>query len=116
MANSATTSTASHGTHGDDAHGAHPTEGQYWIVFVALAVLTAVEVGWSFIGLEGVALVLPLIVMMVVKFLLVGGAFMHLYFDTKIPKGGTFVALFAIGLILALMVFAATISAFEWHV
>jgi len=65
-----------HNDHAD--HGDHPTEKQYWVIFAVLAVLTAVEVLWSYLGLSGPALVLPLIAMMVVKFILVAGIFMHL--------------------------------------
>jgi len=100
--------------HDDHAH--HPTERQYWVVFVALAVLTAVEVVWSYLGLDGPALVLPLVTMMLVKFVLVAGVFMHLYFDFKIKYGGLFMWMFLGGLLLAVMVYAAAISAFEWHI
>lgn len=91
--------------HHDDAHEHHPTERQYWVVFVILALLTAVEVAWSYTGLEGAALVAPLIIMMVVKFLLVAGAFMHLYFDMKIINGRLFTYAFAGSLLVAVLVY-----------
>ena len=112
------TATASE-THGADAHGHddhHPTELQYWVVFVALAILTAVEVAWSYLGLEGPALVLPLLVMMVVKFLLVGGAFMHLYFDLKIINGRLFTWAFGGAIVLAVGVYAVVFAAFQFNV
>jgi len=99
-----------------DHHDHHPTERQYWIVFVALAVLTAIEVLWSYLGLSGPALVVPLVVMMLIKFVLVAGAFMHLYFDMKIKYGGLFMWTFVGGLALAVLVYAAAISAFQWHI
>ena len=86
-----------HDDHAD--HGDHPTEKQYWIIFAVLAVLTAVEVLWSYLGLSGPALVLPLIGMMVVKFILVAGIFMHLKFDLSIRNGSVFSYMFALRLI-----------------
>ncbi len=96
--------------HGDDHHhGAHPTEKNYWVVFAILDVLTAVEVAWSYIGLDGAALVLPLIAMMVAKFILVAGVFMHLYFDFSIRNGGMFTYMFAFGLVVAILVYAVVL-------
>lgn len=114
MTDTATSAESGHDHHDDHAH--HPTERQYWIVFVVLAVLTAIEVAWSFMGLEGPALVIPLLVMMLIKFGLVAGAFMHLYFDFKIKFGGLFMWLFAMGMILAILVYLATFAAFEWQI
>jgi cytochrome c oxidase subunit 4 len=105
-----------HGHAGHDDHGAHPTETQYWIVFVLLAILTAVEVAWSYMGLSGLALVGPLIAMMVVKFFLVAGAFMHLYFDLKILNGRLFTWAFAGAMVLAMAVYAVVFAAFEFTV
>jgi len=94
----------------------HPTEKQYWVIFVVLAVLTAIEVAWSYIGVDGNALVLPLIAMMVVKFLLVGGIFMHLYFDGKAANGKTYTYIFAAGLFIALLVYLIVIASFEFGI
>ncbi len=94
----------------------HVSERQYWVVFVVLAIITAVEVAWSYLGLEGAALVLPLIAMMVVKFLFVVGIFMHLYFDLKILNGRWFTWSFGTGLILAILVFLAVIATFEFQI
>jgi cytochrome c oxidase subunit IV len=106
----------SHAAHGQghDSH-AHPTEKQYWVVFVTLVVLTALEVAWSFMGFEGVALVAPLLIMMVIKFFLVAGAFMHLYFDLKLLNGRMFTVAFAGALLLALAVYFAVFAAFEFN-
>jgi cytochrome c oxidase subunit IV len=101
----------------DTAHDDHqPTELQYWMVFVALAALTAIEVAWSYLAVEGVALVVPLLVMMVVKFLLVGGAFMHLYFDMKLINGRLFTWAFGGAITLALAVYAVVMAAFRFNV
>ncbi len=111
MAQTTADTTVDH-AHGHDDH-AHPTEKQYWIVFAVLAVLTAVEVLWSYLGLSGPALVVPLIIMMVFKFLLVGGVFMHLYFDTKILHGRLFWWTFAAAIILALAVYFIVFASFD---
>ncbi|MDH4075147.1 MAG: cytochrome C oxidase subunit IV family protein [Acidimicrobiia bacterium] len=101
--------------HGHD-HAAHPTEKQYWMVFVLLVALTAVEVAWSFLGAEGPALVIPLLVMMTVKFFLVAGAFMHLYFDLKILNGRLFTWAFFGAILLAGAVYAAVIASFRFNI
>lgn len=116
MADTATHNDTNAGSGHDDHHDHHPTEAQYWIIFVILAVLTAVEVAWSYIGLSGPALVLPLIAMMVVKFFLVAGAFMHLYFDLKIINGRLFTWAFGGGTILALSVYFIVFASFRFSV
>ena len=103
-----------HGQH--DAAHAHPSEGSYWTVFVALVILTAIEVAWSYLGFGGPSLVLPLVALMVVKFLLVAGAFMHLYFDMKIINGRLFAWTFGSGLVLAGAVYAVVFAAFEFQI
>ncbi len=104
------------GAHAHDDHDHHPTEKQYWVVFVVLAVLTAIEVVWSYLGLEGAQLVVPLVIMMVVKFFLVTGAFMHLYFDLKILNGRLFTWAFFGALLLAMAVYAIVLAAFEFQI
>jgi cytochrome c oxidase subunit IV len=104
--------TSAHDEHDDH----HPTEAQYWIIFVILAVLTAVEVAWSYLGLSGPALVLPLLAMMVVKFFLVAGAFMHLYFDLKILNGRLFTWAFGGATVLALSVYFIVFASFRFTV
>lgn len=94
---------------------AHPEEKSYWVIFAILAVVTAIEVAWSFIGLEGLALVLPLVGMMVGKFLLVGAVFMHLRFDAKI-NGKIFSLVFGAGVVLATLVFLAMAATFEFQI
>ncbi len=100
----------------DDHAEDHPTETQYWIVFAALAVITALEVAWSYLGLSGPALVVPLIVMMLVKFVMVAGVFMHLYFDLDIRNGSYFTWAFAAGVAIALAVFMAVFATFEFQI
>lgn len=103
-------------THHTDHDEVHPTERQYWGVFVVLAIVTAFEVAWSYMGFEGPTLVLPLVVMMLFKFAVVAGAFMHLFFDFKILHGRWFTWTFAGGLTLAVSVFAAVIATFAFQV
>ena len=100
--------------HAQDEH--HPTEKQYWLVFLALFVITAVEVVWSYAGVEGLAYLIPLFAMMLIKFLLVAGVFMHLYFDAKTLNGRTFWLVFASGLVIAIIVFIVVFSAFEFEI
>lgn len=106
--------TSDHDDHAD--HGDHPTEKQYWVIFAVLAVLTAVEVLWSYLGLSGPALVLPLVAMMVVKFILVAGIFMHLKFDLSIRNGSVFSYVFAFGLVLAICVYAVLLITVVWPI
>lgn len=94
----------------------HPTEKTYWIVFLSLLIITAAEVALSYVGLEGKALVIPLLLMMAVKFVIVTGAFMHLYFDHKSGFGKLFWAFFAGGLIVALLVFSAILATFRFQI
>jgi cytochrome c oxidase subunit 4 len=103
-----------HDTH--EAHGDHPTERAYWQVFVLLAVVTAVEIAWSYIGVSGVALVLPLVVMMVFKFYLVVSFFMHLKYDLSLLNGRTFTFIFGSGLALAALVYLAVFASFEFQI
>ena len=113
MSESTITEAGTAGAHDDHAH---PTERQYWVVFVTLAVLTGIEIAWSYSGFEGPALVLPLVAMMVVKFFLVAGAFMHLYFDLKIINGRLFTMAFFGALVLAIAVYAVVIAAFQFEI
>lgn len=109
--------TAAHDAH--DVHDDHhPTEKQYWVVFVILGALTALEIYWAEAFREpgGGILVWPLIIMMVIKFLLVAGAFMHLWFDMKILNGKLFTWAFMGALVLAMAVFAIVFAAFEFQV
>jgi len=97
--------------HAED-HGDHPTEKAYWIIFAVLAVFTALEVAWSYLGLDGPALVLPLIGMMIIKFVLVAGIFMHLKYDMSIRNGNMFTYMFGFGLLLAIIVYAVVLLTF----
>jgi len=81
-------------------HGAHPDEKQYMIIAAVLAVLTAVEVGVSYIKGLGDASAPLLLILAVCKFVLVAGYFMHLKFDSRVLR-----RFFVTGIVLALTVY-----------
>lgn len=117
MADTATEVDQAHGHRDAHLHGdPHPTEKQYWAVFVILVVMTALEVTWSYLGFEGPALVVPLMVMMLLKFLLVAGAFMHLWFDLKIINGRLFSLAFGGAIVLAVAVYVAVFGTFRFNI
>lgn len=88
---------------------AHPTDTHYVRVAIVLAVMTAVEVGLSYIkGLKGMLLVAPLLLIMALKFGIVALHFMHLKWDSKVLT-----RLFYAGLFLAVGVYIAALSTFR---
>jgi cytochrome c oxidase subunit 4 len=93
----------------------HPSDRDYVVIAVILGVITAAEVATYFwkdiFGSEPstLALVATLFPMMIAKFLIVIGYFMHLRFDNPLFK-----RVFIFGLLLAMAVFAATLTAFEF--
>jgi cytochrome c oxidase subunit IV len=84
---------------------AHPSEGVYLIVALVPAALTAIEVGLYY--LKGGLTYIPLLVLMLMKFLIVVGFFMHLRFDSPL-----FRRLFAMGLGMASLIYCATFFIF----
>ena len=91
----------------DEQH--HPSERIYWIVAAVLAVVTAIEVALSYVELgDGTSNAALLLLGMIIKFLLVGGFFMHLKFDKPILRN-----LFIGGLFLALGCYIAEMSTFR---
>ncbi len=99
--------------HGTDAahdeHASHgPTDKQFVTIFFILAVLTAIEVAVSYIDI-GPLFIPVLLGLMVVKFFTVVLYFMHIKFDNKI-----FGRLFYIGLLLAVVVYTAALSTFQF--
>ncbi len=98
-----------HGDHGDhgEEHG-HKPNSFYIKVAVALAIVTAVEVGLYYLEL-GKWFMPILLILMAVKFLTVVSLFMHLKYDNKM-----FAMLFYSGLILALLVYIAALMTFRF--
>jgi cytochrome c oxidase subunit 4 len=98
----------------EHAH-AHPTDSDYVKIALILGVITAAEVGTYFwkdiFGSEPstFALVATLFPMMVAKFLIVIGYFMHLKFDNPLFK-----RVFIFGMFLAVAVFLAALTVFEF--
>jgi len=91
------------GTHHD-----HPGEGKYIKIALILAVITAVEVAFSYWeAVEGI-LAPSLIFMSIIKFVMVVAYFMHLRFDSRL-----FRRLFVAGLALAIFCFGVLLSTFH---
>ena len=87
-------------------HGAHPTDVQYMLVALILAVLTAIEVTISYAKGLGDFSAPLLLILAAIKFFLVVSFFMHLRFDNRV-----FRRLLVTGVVLAITVY--TIVFFE---
>lgn len=90
--------------HPTDEH--HPTPRQYVQIAAVLAILTALEVSASFVEI-GPAFLPTLIILMVLKFALVAGWFMHLRFDTRL-----YTRLMVTGLALAITLYVVVLAIF----
>ena len=101
------------GAHGE-GHAAehslheHPSNAQYVGVFVALAVLTTLEVIIYYVDLNTATLVIGLLIFAACKFALVVAFFMHLRFDNRL-----FTVFFAGGLVMAVAAFLAVLTMFR---
>lgn len=84
------------------------TDKQYILIALMLAVLTAMEVAATEIGL-GSWLVPALLVMMAIKFFTVIGYFMHLKFDNRL-----FGFMFYIGLVGAIVLYVGVLLTFHF--
>ncbi len=88
---------------------AHPTDRSYVGIALILALITAAEVATYYLEDElGSVLVPVLLVMMVVKFAMVAGWFMHLRFDSRL-----FRRLFVAGMVLAIFCYGAVLTTFH---
>ena len=98
---------ADHEAHQHD----HPSDRSYIVIALILAVITAAEVATYFFedSLNTTSLVILLFPMMIAKFAIVCGWFMHLKYDNPIFK-----RVFVFGLVLALIVFTVVLSSFEF--
>lgn len=105
--------TAHTGTGPGKGH-AHPSDKMFVQVAIALAVITALEVAWSYLpwgestGFLAFAEIGGLLLMMGIKFVVVASRFMHLKFDQ-----GVLSRLFYFGLLLAVLVYIAALTTFE---
>ena len=97
--------------HEETVHGAghkHPSDANYMIIALILAIITAGEVSLYYIDV-GSAMIPTLLVMMVVKFGIVAAYFMHLRFDSRL-----FRRLFIAGLVLAVAVYIAALTSLQY--
>lgn len=91
----------------DDGHHV-PTDRYFMKVALVLALLTALETSTYWIHLGAFATPL-LLILMVIKFFMIVMIFMHLKFDNKL-----FSVMFYIGLGLAVLVYCAFLSTFQF--
>ena len=88
----------------------HPSDRDYIVIAVILAAITALEVGTYFIeDASTTLLVASLFPMMIAKFAIVCGWFMHLKYDNPLFK-----RVFVFGLLLAIAVYAAVLTSMEF--
>jgi cytochrome c oxidase subunit 4 len=87
----------------------HPSDLKYIKIAAILAVVTLGEVLTYTFDITGHLLVLILIPMMIFKFAVVAGYFMHLKFDSKL-----FTTMFVAGLLFALGVYLVMLTVFEF--
>lgn len=93
----------------DADHMKHPTPGQYWLIALILAVVTALEIAASYVdALDGAPVVITLLVLGAVKFGMVVALFMHLKFDKPLYR-----AFFIIGLVGAIGMFVVVLLTFR---
>jgi cytochrome c oxidase subunit 4 len=89
---------------------AHPSDRSYVGIALILALITAAEVGTFYMEDELGSILIPaLLVMMVVKFAMVAGWFMHLRFDSNL-----FTRMFVSGVLLAVGVYLAMLATFQF--
>ena len=90
----------------DEHGGHHPTPAEYVRIALILAALTALEVSTYYFdfGSAGIPLLISL---MIVKFVMVAGFFMHLRYDTKL-----FSRFMYTGLGFAIVLYTATLLIF----
>ena len=89
---------------------AHPSDRTYVGIALILALITAAEVVTFYLEDSlGSILVPVLLLMMVVKFVMVAGYFMHLKFDSNL-----FTRLFVAGVVLATVVYVTVLLTFEY--
>ena len=93
--------------HADEEHH-HPSDRTYMGIALILGLITAAEVATYYVDL-GSLLGPVLIVMMIAKFAIVAGWFMHLRFDSNL-----FTRMFVTGLFLAIGVYMAALATFRF--
>ena len=89
-------------------HVAHPTPRTYWMIALALAAITAIEIALPYIDALEPIKVPGLLLLGGIKFLAVVGFFMHLKFEKNLYK-----SLFFVGAIGALPLFIVVLLTFQ---
>jgi cytochrome c oxidase subunit 4 len=88
------------GTPGADGIRHHPTDAQYMLIALILAIVTGIEVAVYYVKGLGDAGNPLLLILAATKFIIVVSFFMHLRFDSKLLR-----RVFLTGIILALSVY-----------
>jgi heme/copper-type cytochrome/quinol oxidase subunit 4 len=96
-----------HAAHIAEEH--HPQAATYLIIAVILTVLTLMEIGVFYAPPLQSVLVPVLVVLAIAKFILVGGCYMHLYYDNKV-----FTVLFFFPLLLAALICTSLLMLFAY--
>lgn len=97
------------GDHHEEEHADHPTQGQYWLIALILAVVTAIEIAVPSIdALDGAPGIFLLFALGALKFGMVVALFMHLKFERPLYK-----MLFLIGLAGAMAMFIVVLLTFR---
>ena len=104
--------TVEHAPHAEESHAEHAHAGHsnkhYYLVALALAILTGLEVALSYVDVG--ALFMPLLmILMMIKFIMVVLEFMHLRRDAKM-----FHYLFWSGFVLAILVYIGALATFKF--
>jgi len=100
---------AEHDDHHDEEHIDHPTPKQYWLIALALAIITGVEIAVPAIdALDGGIGLALLLILGGVKFGMVVALFMHLKFEKPLYK-----MLFLVGLGGAIAMFIVVLLTFQ---
>jgi cytochrome c oxidase subunit IV len=107
MSDNVATAGSEHFVEGEH-HAGHPGPALYAIIAVALVILTFMELAVYYVTFLQPLLVPILILLAIAKFLLVGGFYMHLYYDQKILS-----IFFVFPLILACFIGAALLMIFS---
>jgi cytochrome c oxidase subunit IV len=94
--------------HAAAAHAGHPSPKEYIRIGVVLAVLTALEVAATYVGVSNAILIPTLFALAVVKFALVVLWFMHLKFDDR-----RYARFFVTGLAGASVLYLIVLISFE---
>jgi cytochrome c oxidase subunit 4 len=96
--------------HSLDGHAehVHPSDLKYIKIAIILALITAAEVAIYYVEMDDRLLIALLMPMMIAKFAIVAGYFMHLKFDSPL-----FTKMFVAGLAFAVGVYAVMLVTFQ---